>query len=247
MFARISRLIQSFLNRFIGSAEDPALLLESNISELQKLIPDLNKSVAISGSSVILLQKELAKYQEEAITLDKKIQAALSLQSSDSENIAKQFVLRLQEVEAKIAKLTTDLENAKNNLNNIQKIRDLRVREIQTKQEEIRGRISEHRFSTVQADIAKALDSSVATSPDNLSGTVDEQMRKLDQQTAENQATLLASMHNNKTAIMGQEVEQRVADMQADEALLKYKSKMNLANSSNPSNSEDKSGVVIDN
>ena len=243
MFARLSRLFQSFFNQFVGAAEDPALLLESNISELQKLIPDLNKSVAISGSSVILLQKELAKYQEEAIGLDKKIQASLSL---GDDSIAKQFVLRLQEVETKIAKLVTDLENTKNNLTNIQKVRDLRVREIQTKQEEIRGRISEHRFSTVQADIAKALDSSVATSPDNLSGSIDEQMRKLDQQTAENQATLMASMHNNRTAIMGQEVEQKVAEMQADEALAKYKSKMNLPNSNNSTNS-DKSGVVIDN
>lgn len=235
MFARIGRIIQSFLNRFVGSVEDPVLLLENSIAELQKLIPDLNKSVAISGSSVILLQKELAKFQEEAISLDKKVQASLSL---GDDNMAKQFVLRLQEVEIKIAKLTTDLENAKNNLNNIQKVRDLRVQEIQSKQEEIRSKIDEHRFSTVQAGIAKALDSSVATSPDNISGTVDEQMRKLDQQTAENQATLTASMYNNRTAIMGQEVERKVAELQADEALLKYKQKMNLAKTG---------GEVIDN
>ena len=211
------------------------MLLENSIAELQKLIPDLNKSVAISGSSVILLQKELAKFQEEAISLDKKVQASLSL---GDDNMAKQFVLRLQEVEIKIAKLTTDLENAKTNLNNIQKVRDLRVQEIQSKQEEIRSKIDEHRFSTVQAGIAKALDSSVATSPDNISGTVDEQMRKLDQQTAENQATLTASMYNNRTAIMGQEVERKVAELQADEALLKYKQKMNLAKTG---------GEVIDN
>jgi phage shock protein A len=235
MFARIGRIIQSFLNRFVGSVEDPVLLLENSIAELQKLIPDLNKSVAISGSSVILLQKELAKFQEEAISLDKKVQASLSL---GDDNMAKQFVLRLQEVEIKIAKLTTDLENAKTNLNNIQKVRDLRVQEIQSKQEEIRSKIDEHRFSTVQAGIAKALDSSVATSPDNISGTVDEQMRKLDQQTAENQATLTASMYNNRTAIMGQEVERKVAELQADEALLKYKQKMNLAKTG---------GEVIDN
>ena len=235
MCARIGRIIQSFLNRFVGSVEDPVLLLENSIAELQKLIPDLNKSVAISGSSVILLQKELAKFQEEAISLDKKVQASLSL---GDDNMAKQFVLRLQEVEIKIAKLTTDLENAKTNLNNIQKVRDLRVQEIQSKQEEIRSKIDEHRFSTVQAGIAKALDSSVATSPDNISGTVDEQMRKLDQQTAENQATLTASMYNNRTAIMGQEVERKVAELQADEALLKYKQKMNLAKTG---------GEVIDN
>ena len=235
MFARIGRIIQSFLNRFVGSVEDPVLLLENSIAELQKLIPDLNKSVAISGSSVILLQKELAKFQEEAISLDKKVQASLSL---GDDNMAKQFVLRLQEVEIKIAKLTTDLENAKTNLNNIQKVRDLRVQEIQSKQEEIRSKIDEHRFSTVQAGIAKALDSSVATSPDNISGTVDEQMRKLDQQTAENQATWTASMYNNRTAIMGQEVERKVAELQADEALLKYKQKMNLAKTG---------GEVIDN
>ena len=79
-----------------------------------------------------------------------------------------------------------------------------------------------------------------------MSGSIDDQMRKLDQQTAENQATLMASMHNNRTAIMGQEVEQKVAEMQADEALAKYKSKMNLPNSNNSTNN-DKSGVVIDN
>ena len=230
MFSRISRLISSFFNRFMGQIEDPAMLLENNILELQKLIPELNKSVAISGSSVILLQKELAKFQEEAITLDKRIKAAIAL---GEDSAAKDMIIRLQDAQLKIEKLTKDLEIAKTNLNSIQQIRDLRVKEIKSKQEEIRSKVSEHRFSVVQSDIAKALDASVATSSNNLSESMDEQMTKLEQKTAENQSTLLASMYNNRSAITGQAIEQKASEMEADKLLEEYKNKANLTNSAN--------------
>lgn len=230
MFSRISRLISSFFNRFMGQIEDPAMLLENNILELQKLIPELNKSVAISGSSVILLQKELAKFQEEAITLDKRIKAAIAL---GEDSAAKDMIIRLQDAQLKIEKLTKDLEIAKTNLNSIQQIRDLRVKEIKSKQEEIRSKVSEHRFSVVQSDIAKALDASVATSSNNLSESMDEQMTKLEQKTAENQSTLLASMYNNRSAITGQAIEQKASEMEADKLLEEYKNKVNLTNSTN--------------
>lgn len=230
MFSRISRLISSFFNRFMGQIEDPAMLLENNILELQKLIPELNKSVAISGSSVILLQKELAKFQEEAITLDKRIKAAIAL---GEDSAAKDMIIHLQDAQLKIEKLTKDLEIAKTNLNSIQQIRDLRVKEIKSKQEEIRSKVSEHRFSVVQSDIAKALDASVATSSNNLSESMDEQMTKLEQKTAENQSTLLASMYNNRSAITGQAIEQKASEMEADKLLEEYKNKVNLTNSTN--------------
>ena len=243
MFSRISRLISSFFNRFMGQIEDPAMLLENNISELQKLIPELNKSVAISGSSVILLQKELAKFQEEAITLDKRIKAAIAL---GEDSAAKDMIIRLQDINGKIEKLTKDLEIAKTNLNSVQQIRDLRVKEIKSKQEEIRSKVSEHRFSVVQSDIAKALDASVATSSNNLSESMDEQMAKLEQKTAENQSTLLASMYNNRSAITGQAIEQKASEMEADKLLEDYKNKANLTNSAS-SNNPKQTAQTIDN
>lgn len=245
MFNRISRLISSFFNRFMGQIEDPAMLLENNILELQKLIPELNKSVAISGSSVILLQKELAKFQEEAITLDKRIKAAIAL---GEDLAAKDMIIRLQDINGKIEKLTKDLEIAKTNLNSVQQIRDLRVKEIKSKQEEIRSKVSEHRFSVVQSDIAKALDASVATSSSNLSESMDEQMAKLEQKTAENQSTLLASMYNNRSAITGQNIEQKASEMEADKLLEDYKNKANLTNSSNSAtNNTKQTSQTIDN
>lgn len=243
MFSRISRLFSSFFNRFMGQIEDPAMLLENNISELQKLIPELNKSVAISGSSVILLQKELAKFQEEAITLDKRIKAAIAL---GEDSAAKDMIIRLQDINGKIEKLTKDLEIAKTNLNSVQQIRDLRVKEIKSKQEEIRSKVSEHRFSVVQSDIAKALDASVATSSNNLSESMDEQMAKLEQKTAENQSTLLASMYNNRSAITGQNIEQKANEMEADKLLEDYKNKANLTNSSSTNNPKQ-TAQTIDN
>lgn len=245
MFNRISRLISSFFNRFMGQIEDPAMLLENNILELQKLIPELNKSVAISGSSVILLQKELAKYQEEAITLDKRIKAAIAL---GEDSAAKDMIIRLQDINGKIEKLTKDLEIAKTNLNSVQQIRDLRVKEIKSKQEEISSKVSEHRFSVVQSDIAKALDTSVATSSNNLSESMDEQMAKLEQKTAENQSTLLASMYNNRSAITGQAIEQKASEMEADKLLEDYKNKANLTNSNNSAtNNTKQTSQTIDN
>lgn len=232
MFTRLTNVIKAFLNKLLGKVEDPVMLLETHIRELQALIPSLNKSVATSQAAVIAIQKELAKLQGDNADYDNKIQAALQV---GEEDYARSIVVKMQANTARIDRLKEDLEMAQKNLNQVQQVRDLRVKEIKQKQEEVRGKIDEHKFSKMQSSVAQALDSSVSIDPYSLSSQVDDQLRKLEEETNINQATFAASLSNSKDSITTMRVESKAQEIEANRLLDSYKQKMGLTGSSSSS------------
>lgn len=223
MFARLSRLIRSFFNRFITQAENPTLILENNIQEMRSHIPQLNEAVAKSYGSVIVIQKQLGKYLEEVDDLTNKVKAALQLHEDQA---ARDIAIRLQDIKSRQDKAAQDLTLAQQNLDATQKLRDSKVREINMKIEEIKGAIEEHRFSEMQRSIAQLTDSTSAVDINAIGVSTDEMLLKLNQRTATNQGTFAASMVNNRAAITGDMIDQKAKEMQADQLLQSFKDEM---------------------
>ena len=46
MWARLSRVIRSFVGFFISVAEDPELILQQNIRDMNDQVPRMNESIA---------------------------------------------------------------------------------------------------------------------------------------------------------------------------------------------------------
>jgi hypothetical protein len=65
MWARLSRVIRSFVGFFISVAEDPELILQQNIRDMNDQVPRMNESIAMVKANVTLLEKEEAKYKEQ--------------------------------------------------------------------------------------------------------------------------------------------------------------------------------------
>ena len=77
MWNRFARAIRSFMGFFVSVAENPELILEQNIRDMNDQVPRMNDSIAMVKANVTLLEKEEAKYKAEVDTLASKIKAAI--------------------------------------------------------------------------------------------------------------------------------------------------------------------------
>src|SRR5215510_5342380 len=65
MWNRFKRALRSFFGFFVSSIEDPEMILEQNIRDLNDQVPKMNESIAMVRANVTLLEKENAKYKQE--------------------------------------------------------------------------------------------------------------------------------------------------------------------------------------
>src|SRR2546430_15269351 len=83
MFQRLSRMIRSFIGFFISVAEDPELILQQNIRDMNDQVPRMNESIAMVKANVTLLEREEAKYKTDMANLTAKVKAAIQANRDD--------------------------------------------------------------------------------------------------------------------------------------------------------------------
>ena len=65
MWQRFKRAMRSFVGFFVSSIEDPELILEQNIRDMNDQVPKMNESIAMVRANQTLLEKENSKYKQE--------------------------------------------------------------------------------------------------------------------------------------------------------------------------------------
>src|SRR5436189_6468641 len=93
MWQRFKRAMRSFAGFFVASAEDPELILEQNIRDLNDQVPKMNESIAMVKANVTLLEKENQKYKNDVTELTSKVKAAIQASRDD---IATTYATQLQ-------------------------------------------------------------------------------------------------------------------------------------------------------
>src|SRR5437667_7276626 len=101
MWQRFTRMIRSFVGFFISVGENPELILEQNIRDMNDQVPRMNESIAMVKANVTLLEKEQAKYQNDVNNLASKVKAAIQANRDD---LAGSFAMQLQQVKSAIAR-----------------------------------------------------------------------------------------------------------------------------------------------
>ena len=101
MFNRLSRMFRSFFGFFISVAEDPELILEQNIRDMNDQVPRMNESIAMVKANVTLLEKEEAKYKTEVNELTSKVKAAIQAGRDD---LAGHFAVQLEQLRGALAR-----------------------------------------------------------------------------------------------------------------------------------------------
>src|SRR6476659_2064966 len=93
MWQRFKRAMRSFVGFFVSSIEDPELILEQNVRDMNDQVPKMNESIAMVRANVTLLEKENAKYKQETNELTARVKAAIQAGRDD---LAAQYATRLQ-------------------------------------------------------------------------------------------------------------------------------------------------------
>src|SRR5438309_3396055 len=116
MWQRFTRMIRSFVGFFISVAEDPELILQQNIRDMNDQVPRMNESIAMVKANVTLLEKEEAKYKDDMANLTAKVKAAIQANRDD---LAGSFAAQLEQVKGALARtqgqLTTDRKSTRLN------------------------------------------------------------------------------------------------------------------------------------
>src|SRR5947199_3627485 len=110
MWNRLSRVVRSFIGFFISVAENPEMILEQNIRDMNDQVPRMNESIAMVKANQTLLEKEEAKYKNDVADLTAKVRAAIQ---SGRDDIAGAFATQLEQTRSALARTQGQLTTAR--------------------------------------------------------------------------------------------------------------------------------------
>lgn len=221
MWQRFTRMIRSFVGFFISVAEDPELILQQNIRDMNDQVPRMNESIAMVKANVTLLEREEAKYQADIANLTAKVKAAIQANRDD---IAGSFAAQLEQTKAALARTQGQLTTARSAFDKAMAVKKAFMDEKERKTQEALSAIADYRRAQWQKKVADVMEQfNVA----GISQTHDEMVRKIEEMTAVNEARMDMAMGNVDQQKI--KIEEEAQKMQASELVKQFKIEMGLA------------------
>lgn len=220
MFNRLSRIFRSFFGFFISVAEDPELILEQNIRDMNDQVPRMNESIAMVKANVTLLEKEEAKYKTELADLSAKVKAAIQAGRDD---IAGQFAIQLEQLRSALARTQGQLQTARAAYDKALNVKKAFLREKERKTNEAMAAIRDYRRSKWQKQVADAMEQFEVA---GISQTHDEMVRKIEETTAVNEARMEMAIGNIDQQRF--QIEEDAEKLRAAELVKQFKAEMGL-------------------
>ncbi len=221
MWQRFTRMIRSFIGFFISVAEDPELILQQNIRDMNDQVPRMNESIAMVKANVTLLEREEAKYQADIANLTAKVKAAIQANRDD---IAGSFAAQLEQTKAALARTQGQLTTARSAFDKAMAVKKAFMDEKERKTQEALSAIADYRRAQWQKKVADVMEQfNVA----GISQTHDEMVRKIEEMTAVNEARMDMAMGNVDQQKI--KIEEEAQKMQASELVKQFKIEMGLA------------------
>src|ERR1051326_502844 len=110
MWQRFTRLIRSFVGFFISTAENPEIILEQNIRDMNDQVPRMNESIAMVKANATLLEKEEDRYKGQVNDLTAKVKASIQAGRDD---LAGSFAIQLEQIRGALARTQGQLQTAR--------------------------------------------------------------------------------------------------------------------------------------
>ena len=220
MWQRMKRVFRSMFGWMIASAEDPELILEQNIRDLNDQVPKMNESIAMVKANVTLLEKENQKYKNDLVDLTSKVKAAIGANRDD---IATSYATQLQNTKGALMRNDQQLTTAKGAYEKAMQVKQAFMKEKDRKTSEAMQALRDARRSKWQSKVADAMESFQVAGID---ATHDEMLQKVQEQTAVNEARMDMAMSNVDTA--GAQIEQDAEKIRAQELLKQFKAEMGM-------------------
>jgi phage shock protein A len=220
MWNRFKRAMRSFFGFFVSSIEDPELILEQNIRDMNDQVPKMNESIAMVRANVTLLEKENQKYTQEVAQLTAKVKAAIQAGRDD---LAAQYATRLQTEKGALERNQAQLATAKTAYEKALNVKKLFMREKERKTAEAMTAIRDARRAKWQAKVADAMESFEVAGID---ATHDEMLRKVEEQSAVNEARMQMALESVDHQAL--QIEEDAEKVMANELVKQFKMEMGL-------------------
>lgn len=220
MWERFKRAMRSFAGFFVSSIEDPELILEQNVRDLNDQVPKMNESIAMVRANVTLLEKENAKYQEDVRSLTAKVKAAIQAGRDD---LAAQYASKLQIEKDALARNEAQLSTARQAYEKALQVKKAFMREKERKTQEAMNAIREARRAKWQAKVADTMEAFTVAGIDS---THDEMLRKVQEKSAINEARMQMALES--VDHQAANIEEEAEKIQANELVKQFKMEMGL-------------------
>jgi phage shock protein A len=224
MWQRFTRLIRSFIGFFISTAENPEIILEQNIRDMNDQVPRMNESIAMVKANQTLLEREEAKYKDDVANLTAKVKAAIQANRDD---IAASFANQLQSTKAALARTQGQLTTARAAFDKAMAVKKAFMQEKERKTQEALSAIADYRRAQWQKKVADVMEQFDVA---GISQTHDEMIRKVEEMTAVNEARMDMAMGNVDQQKM--KIEEEAQNIQSAELVKQFKIEMGLASPS---------------
>jgi phage shock protein A len=220
MWRRLSRIVRSFFGFFISVAENPELILEQNIRDMNDQVPRMNESIAMVKANVTLLEKEESKYKADINNLTAKVKAAIQANRDD---LAGSFAVQLEQVRSAMARTQGQLATAQAAFDKASAVKKAFLLEKERKTREALNAIADYRRSQWQKRVADVMEQFEVT---GISATHDEMVRKIEETTALNEARMEMALGNVDQQKI--KIEEEAEKLRANELVKQFKVEMGL-------------------
>ena len=218
MFKRFIRAIKSLFGGFVSSMEDPKLILEQNIRDLNDQIPQMNENIATVKANKIMLEKEVDKLEKKIKDLTAKIKSAIQ---ADRDDIAEGYAMQLEKAKENLSTSKEQLKFAEQAYEKALKVKKAFMREKDRKIQEAKEAMRASERAQWQGRIADALEQFETGGMDQ---THDEMVNRLNEQTAKNEARMELALDSIDTETM--EIEANAEKLRAHELVEQFKTEM---------------------
>jgi len=213
-------MFRSFAGFFISVAEDPELILQQNIRDMNDQVPRMNESIAMVKANVTLLEKEEAKYKNDLNDLTAKVKAAIQANRDD---LAGSFAMQLEQLRSALARTQGQLTTARSAYDKALQVKQAFLREKERKTQEALNAIRDYHRSQWQKKVADAMEQFEVA---GISQTHDEMVRKIEEQTAVSEARMEMALGNVDSQKV--KIEEEAEKLRANELVKQFKVEMGL-------------------
>lgn len=220
MWRRLSRMVRSFVGFFISVGENPELILEQNIRDMNDQVPRMNESIAMVKANVTLLEKEEAKYKGEVGNLTAKIKAAIQ---GGRDDLAGSFAMQLEQLRGALARTQGQLQTARAAFDKALAVKKAFLIEKERKTQEALTAIRDYRRAQWQKKVADSMEQFEVA---GISQTHDEMVRKIEEETAVNEARMEMALGNVDQQRL--KIEEEAEQLRASELVKQFKAEMGL-------------------
>jgi phage shock protein A len=220
----------------VSSIEDPKLILEQNIRELNDQIPQMNENIATVKANMVMLQKEVDRYERSIQDLTNKIKSAINANRDD---IAEGYAMQLEKHRENLVQSREQLKFAEQAYEKAIKVKKAFMREKDRKIKEAREAMRASERAEWQARVADTLEQFEMGGIDQ---THDEMVTRLNERTAKNEARMEIALDSVDTKTM--EIEANAEKMRAQELISQFKREMGKEDT--PADSTKEGRIEVD-